>query len=451
MGERLLSLIRKEFTLLDDPDITRYMASIGQLALKEAGTQYFDYHFFVINERDLNAFAAPSGLIFVNSGLIETISSEDELLSVLAHECGHVVSRHIAKRMEKSSKVGMGTMAGVLAGILLGAATGAGGELSEAVITGSMAAGATMNLKFSREDEAEADHLALDWMQAQDRNPKGMLELLRKLRQMRRLTSGTPPPYLLTHPEPEVRMGYVQDWLADHPDRTFPAVDQFNFLRIKYRIYSLTREPGTLIPHYQKEISRKDTPEFDRSMDMYGLSQAYLANDNLDKAEGTLKQVMERFPDRKILSADLGVIYYKEGRYEEAIKALSIAREDQVLDSYPTFYLAKTYHQTGNLSQALTMYEGLLPSLPDYSKLYYELGNVYTQQDKKGAAAYYLGVYNWLIGDVKMAKYHLRQAVKELPEQDRIRELASAKLTLIEELTKDDEFESRRKERRRRL
>ncbi|MGW8161792.1 MAG: M48 family metalloprotease, partial [Desulfobulbales bacterium] len=95
VGEQLLTLVRKGFKVIDEPDIIQYINELGQATVAVAGSQFFDYHFFVINNKELNAFAAPSGLIFVHSGLIETLNSEDALAGVLAHEVGHVVSRHL--------------------------------------------------------------------------------------------------------------------------------------------------------------------------------------------------------------------------------------------------------------------------------------------------------------------------------------------------------------------
>ena len=80
IGEQLLTLVRREFNLIDEPDIIQYINELGRATLEVAGSQYFDYHFFVINNKELNAFAAPSGLIFFHSGLIQSFDSEGELV-----------------------------------------------------------------------------------------------------------------------------------------------------------------------------------------------------------------------------------------------------------------------------------------------------------------------------------------------------------------------------------
>ncbi|MCK4839496.1 MAG: M48 family metalloprotease, partial [Desulfobulbaceae bacterium] len=79
LGEKMQSLLRKEFKLIDDPDVAQYINDLGQQILAVAGPQYFNYQFFVIDNKDFNAFAAPSGLIFIHSGLISGMTSENEL------------------------------------------------------------------------------------------------------------------------------------------------------------------------------------------------------------------------------------------------------------------------------------------------------------------------------------------------------------------------------------
>ena len=120
IGEKLLYMIRTEFSLLDDPDISQYVNRLGQQVLANVGPHYFDYRFFVVPSDQFNAFAAPSGLIFFYSGLIETMKTENEFLSVMAHEIGHVQSRHISSRSDKNTKVSAISMALALASLALG-------------------------------------------------------------------------------------------------------------------------------------------------------------------------------------------------------------------------------------------------------------------------------------------------------------------------------------------
>ena len=432
VGERLLSIIRKEFTLLDDPDISQYVSGLGRELLGPLGPQFFDYHFFVISNRELNAFAAPSGLIFIHSGLIEAVSRENELVSVLAHELAHAASRHIAGQIDKAEKMTAGSVALMIAGIAMGA-----GPLGEALITGSMAANAAMGLKFSRQDEEEADRLAFKWMQAEGRDPQAMVDMLREMRRISRFRSANVPPYLLSHPEPGRRIGYVQDMLLFGPKKKYRTVDEFAFQRIKARVLSLTLGPETLLPRYSQVLADDSASEAEKGMARYGLALAHQQQARYDLAEAELKAVQARFPDKAMLKTDLGVLYFESGRYQEARKQFEATLAVEPDNRYAAYYLARTLQQTGHQLQALRMYEELLTVLPNYTKLYFELGKLETKVGEPGAGAYYLGMYHWYSGKAEQAKTQLKRAIRDLPANDGLRAKAEAWLAKIKRLEKE--------------
>lgn len=431
IGEKLLTIVRKEFKLLDDPDISEYISSLGRETLKLAGPQFFDYHFFVINNKEFNAFAAPSGLIFVHSGLIDICGSEGELLSVIAHEVGHAASRHIADRINKSSKLNAGTTALMLAGLLIGQ-----GALSEAIVAGSMAAGTTANLKFSRQDEEEADRLAYKWMVEQQRDPEEMVHMLNKMRRVSRYRQGKLPTYLLTHPAPENRVGYIEDKILLDPGRKFVEHDPFYFERIKYKVQVLTKDIPSLLPILEKMAAEPEA-ETDNIMVFYGLSQAYLKNRQFDKAEEALAKVRSRYPDRHILLTDLGRIYLESGEREKALGIFTSVNKEFPQDTYNTYYLAQALQQTGDLKKAVIIFEHLANVLPTHSSLYYDIGRIRASLGEKGVGHYYMGLFHYYEGSSKNANYHLAQAMKELKQSDPY--YAKAK-ELQEKLTKLDKM-----------
>jgi predicted Zn-dependent protease len=203
-------MVRSRFEVLDEPDLKQYLRGLGKEVIDTAGVQFFNYHFYVIEDKEFNAFAAPSGLIFFHSGLIEKMESENELVSVLAHEIGHIAKRHISSRIKKGTQISAATMGLVLASIALG-----GGVASQALLAGSLAAGQSASLYYSRLDEEEADLLAYDWMKELNRNPEGQVNMLKTMRRVARYRSGMVPQYLLTHPNPEARLDYVQNLVAN--------------------------------------------------------------------------------------------------------------------------------------------------------------------------------------------------------------------------------------------
>lgn len=389
VGEKLLSLVRQQYTLLDDPDISQYINSLHDEIVKVAGPQFFHYHVFVIKNKEINAFAAPSGLIFVHSGLIEAMDNENELFGVLAHETGHVVCRHIAQRMEQDKKMSIGTAALVLAGIALGA-----GPLGEALVTGSLAANETMSLRFSRQEEEEADRLAYTWMKASNRNPEALVTMLQKLVQISKYQLGNIPPYLLDHPEPERRVGYIQDLIDMDKGKQYPKHSDFAFQRIKARILSLTRDPVTLQAFYLKQKHAGKNRVFAD----YGLSLAYLNTAQYGKALQAIDRVIAAYPGKALLLTDKGVIYYQMGDLQHALACFQQARSMDRDDLYTVYNLARTYEQTGNKTEAISLYQFLVSGQPDYAKAYLRLGQLKSEQKKENEAYYYLGKYYWLSG-----------------------------------------------------
>jgi len=427
VGEKLLSLVRQEFTLLDDPDISQYINNLGKDILEAAGPQYFDFHFFVIDNKDFNAFAAPSGLIFVHSGLIETTVNEGELYGVLAHEIGHVVSRHIAERMEKNSKISLGTAALVLAGIAIGA-----GPLSEALITGSLAGAETLNLHFSRQDEEEADRLAYSWMESRNRDPEYIASMMQKMVRISKYRSGNLPPYLLTHPEPEKRVGYVQDLLITEGSHKYPPRSDIPFQRIKKRILSMTKDPTTLLARYTKQKSGEDK----NGMADYGLSLVYQNMADYDKAIQSLDKVIARYPELPLFLADKGAIYFQQGDPAKALKFLQEAQRLDNKDLYTVYMVARTYEQLGNTVNAINYYEQLISQQPDFAKPYMQLGQLKAKEKKEAEAYYYLGEYFWLSGDGEKAKSFLKKCLSLANGNDLIKSKARAEIAKIERLEK---------------
>jgi len=412
VGEQLLTLVRKGFRLIDEPDVIQYINQLGRETLSIVGSQYFDYHFFVINNKELNAFAAPSGLIFFHSGLVEALDSEGELVGVMAHEIGHVVSRHLADRIDKAAKINAVTILGVLLGIALGA-----GPLSEAIIAGSAAAGQSASLSFSRLDEEEADRLAFKWMQEQNRDPGAMVNMLHEIHTMNRYRMGYIPPYLLTHPGPDVRMSYIQDLVIFSEKKNYVKFDEFPFQRFKGRVISLSRDPVQLISYYQNALAGMEPDSQASAMVHYILSQAYLAAADYGNAEKSLRTTMASFQDKTILKADLGVIYLKSGRYDEAVDLLQETLRKDPNIGYASFYLASAYEKTGKLQNASDLYEELVTMLPDYSKLYYQLANLKAKLNRQEEGFYYYGYYYWYEGDLKSAQRHFSQAAALLPAE----------------------------------
>jgi len=211
LGEKIVQEIKKRWPILSEFSVNAYIGGIGRRILQPLGPQPFEYQFFVLNSPEINAFAVPGGKVFLNSGLILLAENESEIAGVISHEIAHVTSRHIAKRGEKAAKINLATLGAVLAGIFLG------GAAAGAIATTSMAASETALLKYSREDEEEADYFGSKYMIQASYDRWGMVTMFKKLRRAQGPASGDPPAYLMTHPAIAERIAALEIQMARYP------------------------------------------------------------------------------------------------------------------------------------------------------------------------------------------------------------------------------------------
>jgi predicted Zn-dependent protease len=434
IGDQLLFSVRKELPVLEDPDISQYINTLGKRVLETVGPQYFDYRFFVVKSEQFNAFAAPGGLVFFYSGLIETMNNEDQLLSVLAHEIGHVVSRHIAQRMDKGTVVSAASLLLAVAGLAIGVP-----GLSPGLMMGSMAAGQAINLQYSREDEEQADRLSFDWMKKMQRDPGAMDEMLRVMRRITRYRMGSETPqYLLTHPNPEARLGYVESLLEldrQQGKKTYVKTDNFDFIRFKYRVLMQAIDHDKLrIACANLLASATETEQ--RTLAHFGMALLTAEDRNFDQALQHLATVREQYPRKDILEIDRAVILVQSGRVDEARPILEQAVKRDPNDMYGVFQLAKMELMRGNTPRAEQLLLRVAAAMPEYPQLYFDLGQIESSRGREGASIFYLGKYNLYQGKVKLAKQYLTRASKDTTVPEKMRTEARALVDKIKDLEK---------------
>ncbi|WP_310599197.1 M48 family metalloprotease [Desulfobulbus sp.] len=437
IGEQLLFSVRRQFPVLDDPDISQYINTLGKKVLATIGPQPFEYRFFVVQSDQFNAFAAPAGLVFFYTGLIAAMNNEDQLVSVLAHEIGHVVSRHIAQRLDKGAKISALSLIAGIAGLALGVP-----GLSQGLLTGSLAAGQAANLQYSREDEEQADRLSFGWMQKMGRDPSAMEDMLKSMRRVSRYSMGSEvPQYLLTHPNPDARLGYVESLLEMLRQKGTPQhyikTDNFDFLRFKYRVQVQSSDLDNLRTYCTTAVTAAGTDKEQQIMAHYGLALLAAEDRNYPEALEQLAFVRERYPQKEILEIDKAVLLMGSGNYDEARRILEQAFRRDPNDVYGAYQLGKIELMTGNYPRAEQMLQRVALAMPEYPQVYYDLGQLAANRGKEGVSGFFLGKYNLYRGKMKMAKQYLVRASKDANVPDKVRVEAKAILDKLKELEKE--------------
>lgn len=186
----------------------------------------FKFH-LLADTQNINAFALPGGQIFITLGLLDKLQTEAQLAGVLSHEIGHVIERHTAQQMATSQ---FGQMLVVAVGSAIGG--GAGGASDPTQIANMV--NQIIQLKYSREDESQADEWGLKLMEKAGFDPYAMIEVMKILKAASGGKGGEGVPQIFqTHPDPDLRIQQIQEYLKANPPK--PGLTEGQNLRDVYK------------------------------------------------------------------------------------------------------------------------------------------------------------------------------------------------------------------------
>lgn len=408
LGREFMIEARKRFRFIEDPYIVDYVNGIGQKILAKMPPQPFHYHFYVIRQEVHNAFAAPAGHIFINTGLITAMKSEDELAGILAHEIVHVASRHISQKIARSGKLSLGALAGMMAGIFLGV-SGAGSAAANALSFGSIAATQAAELSYSRQDEMQADELGIQYLTRVGYDGKGLLTILKTIRDNQWFGTDQIPSYLMTHPAVEDRIAYLDTWIASRPEaaKRKPSPNE-EFARVRTRLIAAYGDEKIALRTMRAEFEAN--PE--DSVVRHGYGIALARNDAPDKGAEHVRAALRHRPFDPVMLKDLGEIEFMAGNYPAALKALTSSASIAPTDHETLYLLGRTELALDRYEDASEHLKALVEKRPDYKPGIYYLGEAYGKAGKLDLAHYHLGVYYQKRGDFKNALFHLKRVIK---------------------------------------
>ncbi len=202
MGDYYVRQLRGSAPLINDPLLVQYINALGMRLVAHADSVKTPFHFYLVNNDEINAFAFFGGNVVLHSALFRYTDNESQLASVMAHEISHVTQRHLARAMEDQKRSAPLTWAGALGSILLAMASPQAGM---AALTGTLAGTQQGMISFTQQNEQEADRIGIQVLQRSGFDPQAMPTFLEKLLDQSRYST-RPPEILLTHPLPESRL-----------------------------------------------------------------------------------------------------------------------------------------------------------------------------------------------------------------------------------------------------
>lgn len=393
LGEQLMRRVRADQTYLPDAEITDFLNRLGWRLVAAADPSPYDFFFFPIRDKTLNAFALPGGFIAVHTGLLVAAQTESELAGVMSHEIGHVTQRHIARMIENSKGSLAMTIGSILLAILAARAGGSsGGDAAMGVVLGTQAAMLSKQLGYSRDAEREADRFGLTTLQNAGFDPHGMEDFFERLQKNNRWYETASTAYISTHPMTSERMTDMQNRTrALAPVKHRDSLDFF-LVKARARVLQETTYDGWLQVSKSLETEIGKNPSgYSLAAAQYGLSVAYekmnrkdkaleaaraakrtIARDNvyIDKQLSSLtyltaktdadknaaltlaKNVTAQYPDSALSASNYVELLYQSGRHEELIRYLR--NQSALPRANPDYhmYLARSYEALGRKSQA---------------------------------------------------------------------------------------------------
>ncbi|MDB0526004.1 M48 family metallopeptidase [Ralstonia solanacearum] len=357
LGDRVMRQIRRDPDYVPDPLLSDYLNDIGYRLIESARRQHVagstsasSFELFAVRDPGINAFALPGGYIGVNTGTLVATDSESELASVLGHEIGHVLQRHIARGIDKSGE----SMWIALASILLaGLAATKSGDAAQALAVGGQAAAVSNQLAFSRGAEREADRVGFTLLTGAGYNPDGMPDFFRRLQRVTSIAdTGIVPGYARTHPLTGERIADMEDRARGLPHPLQPHRPEFGFAKARARVLQETSTSAYLdVRNAMRSqlASAPDAPVEKRAALWYGIAVAEQMAGQLDAPEQALleaRRLYGNIPGITSGSPNLDVTAIELARAHNRVpQALTMARA--ALTAYPmSRAVGITYAQT---------------------------------------------------------------------------------------------------------
>ena len=312
IGEMFLKQVRSSLPTVND-EILKYYVSTQLMQL----AQYSELREAVlstvlIDSPQINAFAAPGGVVGINLGLMVHALDVHEYGSVVAHELAHLSQRHFARGIEAQQRGAMPMLVGFLAAAIL--AITAGGDAGMAAMAGTQAAAMQNQLRYSRGREQEADRIGLNTIVRAGLDPHGMARMFQRMQRAFRFTE-RPPEFLLTHPITETRIADARNQAARYPAVQVEGSRDYQLMRMRALVH-FAETPSRALAEARDPEGPPDARAYRLALARSGVGE------DLEAVIG-MEALWEADPGSILLSASYADTLIEAGRYEEAVRHLS--------------------------------------------------------------------------------------------------------------------------------
>lgn len=407
LGQNFMRQAIHQLKFSDDPELVQYIRGVGNRIAAQSDRIRHPFSFYIVDNPALNAFAVPGGFIVVNTGLILTTESEDELASVLAHEIAHINQRHIPRMMVAREKGVGASMLGILAALLLFQAGET--QAGTAAIALSTAGSAQNQINFTRAHEEEADRLGIELLVKAGYDAQAMPRFFKKMLNWSRLYDTNLPEFLRTHPLTTRRIAETQDRADRYKGKKSRQSSAFHHIRAKIRAQS-EEVARTAVARFASNLDQKRY--FNRNAEEYGYAIALTRDQQYDKARTVIDQLRGRKPGQinyQIIEVENEL---QAGKTELAVKLIQTAYKKAPTNTALQNSYIETLVTAKKPKKAIRILKFTIKQRPGDAALYKMLSQAAGSIGDKFTSHQALAEYHYLTGSPFKAVRQFQLAIK---------------------------------------
>jgi predicted Zn-dependent protease len=404
LGAMVAKELRDQNGLIEDAEVSEYINNIGQRLASQSAMGGQNFHYFVIKETSINAFAVSGGYVFINAGLVLATSTESELAGVMAHETAHITQHHIARMLADQSKQSLTTVAALLGAILLGAL--GGGQAAEGALAVTQGMSAQHQINFTRDNEWEADRVGIGYLAGAGFDPYGMGSMFETMAHHEGLAATYIPAMLIDHPMDTDRIAEQRARASQFPPVKAHDSLSYELIRERVRVLTATGDVDLALQYAQKIAHGGNTLG-----NRYGEALALMNSNRADEAVKILTTMVQQHEDLTLLYAALGQAQTRAGHLKEALATFQRAEQLFPRNVPVTVRYAETLMAAGRPAEAHNMLLDLFNNVQPTPEQIRLTALAASAAGDAGDAYFYMGEYQIANGDLNLAAQQLQLAL----------------------------------------
>ena len=316
LGRAWLMMFRSQVKTVSDPLLQDYMEYLVYKLASYSPLEDRRLEVIIVDNPTINAFAVPGGVVGIHNGSFLYADNEAQLASIIGHELAHLSQRHFARGVEQQKEAMLPTLAGMLGALVLAAT--ARGDAGIAAMAATQAAAQQNQLRFSRQNEQEADRIGMETLEKAGYDPNAFAGMFENMEAANRFSGHNVPEFLLTHPLTESRISDARNRAREYPRKVY--VDNLDFQLMRARVeVQLADTSADAVRKFKARL--KDSTR-NLEADHYGMALAYLQAGQFKEAHEQLDPLLQKDSHRIAYAVTDANIDVAAGNADQAVDKL---------------------------------------------------------------------------------------------------------------------------------